>query len=170
MPDAPETPAPLFAIRAFKSALFGTPAAEDEGEEERTLELKDQKDGHQLTTSDSLNPSAWNSKETANTRKDDSSTTANGNASPTKSILLTPGTASNRRKTVSFGDGVVDNDVVPAGQDLGEARPGVAVLEPAVADELDQVVGNAVGNGRPLVAIWVSHTPPTGMRGMSWNV
>jgi hypothetical protein len=53
-------------------------------------------------------------------------------------------------------DGVVDNDIVPAGQDLGEARPGVAVLKPAVADELDHVVGNAVGNGRPLVAIWVS--------------
>jgi hypothetical protein len=30
--------------------------------------------------------------------------------SPTKSILLTPGTAVGRRKTVSFGDGVVDNE------------------------------------------------------------
>jgi hypothetical protein len=31
--------------------------------------------------------------------------------SPTKGILMTPGTAAARRKTVSFGDGVVDNEV-----------------------------------------------------------
>lgn len=32
------------------------------------------------------------------------------NASPTKGILATPGTTTNKRKTVSFGDGVVDNE------------------------------------------------------------
>lgn len=110
MPEAPETPAPVFAIRAFKSALFGTPGVEDEGEGEHTLQLKEQKDGQQHSASDSLNLPSWNSQDTANTKNADSDTTANANTSPTKSILLTPGTASNRRKTVSFGHGVVDNE------------------------------------------------------------
>ncbi|KAK2744975.1 hypothetical protein FQN57_004105 [Myotisia sp. PD_48] len=34
--------------------------------------------------------------------------------SPTKSILLTPGTATTRRKTVSFGDSVIDNERKPS--------------------------------------------------------
>ncbi|TPR10783.1 4-aminobutyrate aminotransferase [Aspergillus niger] len=81
--EPPETPAPVFAIRAFKSALFGTPGADDD-------------DGN---TGDAFKAS-----------KADLDLAMNAMASPTKSILVTPGTASNRRKTVSFGDGVVDNE------------------------------------------------------------
>lgn len=110
MPEAPETPAPVFAIRAFKSALFGTPGGEDDGEAERTLQSKHQHDGGWRSISDSLKPSTDNTEDTTNAKKSDFDTGANTMASPTKSILLTPGTASNRRKTVSFGDGVVDNE------------------------------------------------------------
>lgn len=108
MPEAPETPAPVFAIRAFKSALFGTPGAEDEGDGERTFELKKQRDGHQQSRS--LTDDAKDGGNTKMTDSDAAANATNANASPTKSILLTPGTASNRRKTVSFGDGVVDNE------------------------------------------------------------
>jgi hypothetical protein len=31
--EPPETPAPVFAMRAFKSALFGTPGIEEEDKE-----------------------------------------------------------------------------------------------------------------------------------------
>lgn len=100
----------MFAIRAFRSALFGTPGGEDDGEEPSTLQLKTQASGHQRSRSDSLKPSTENSDDAANLKKTNPDLGANTIPSPTKSILLTPGTASNRRKTVSFGDGVVDNE------------------------------------------------------------
>ena len=109
MPEAPETPAPLFAIRAFKSALFGTPGADDEGEGEHTLQLKQQANSQQNTT-DSRRTFSENMDGPENAKKANADPGVNTIPSPTKSILLTPGTASNRRKTVSFGDGVVDNE------------------------------------------------------------
>ncbi|RJE22603.1 hypothetical protein PHISCL_05071 [Aspergillus sclerotialis] len=109
MPEAPETPAPLFAIRAFKSALFGTPGADDEGEAENTLQSKQQADSQQNKT-DSRRTFPENMDGPENAKKANADTGGNTIPSPTKSILLTPGTASNRRKTVSFGDGVVDNE------------------------------------------------------------
>lgn len=86
--DAPETPAPVFAARAFKSAIFGTPAFHDEDELEKPRQAVDM--------NGRIRPGAQ----------------ASGGSSPTKpqGILLTPGTATFRRKTVSFGDGVVDNE------------------------------------------------------------
>lgn len=110
MPDAPETPAPIFALRAFKSALFGTPGGEDEGEKDNTLQAKNQAGNHQRSKSEALKPSSEGADDTANARKINPDSGVNMVPSPTKSILLTPGTASNRRKTVSFGDGVVDNE------------------------------------------------------------
>lgn len=107
--DPPETPAPVFALRAFKSALFGTPGAEEE-------EVSDQKSddkpaSRQPSKSDLLNPPvAYRATNVTKTEKTDLDMAVNAIASPTKSILVTPGTAANRRKTVSFGDGVVDNE------------------------------------------------------------
>ncbi|KAJ5933769.1 Spindle-body formation-associated protein [Penicillium verhagenii] len=86
--EPPETPAPVFALRAFKSALFGTPAAEDE----KTLTQRSQ------------------GKQFKGTNAADLDAMANPSGSPTKSILVTPGTISARRKTVSFGESVVDNE------------------------------------------------------------
>jgi hypothetical protein len=85
--EPPETPAPVFAARAFKSALFGTPTFRDEDEFETPRRAAAMKpaDGPEAAKF--------------------------GIASPAKpqGILLTPGTATTRRKTVSFGEGVVDN-------------------------------------------------------------
>ncbi|KAJ5689098.1 hypothetical protein N7462_003490 [Penicillium macrosclerotiorum] len=106
--EAPETPAPVFAIHAFKSALFGTPGAEEEHETGPTSMAASQpKPGHQRSRSDTVNPIPIDSKEDAKLELD---LTINPSGSPTKSILVTPGTISNRRKTVSFGEGVVDNE------------------------------------------------------------
>ncbi|KAL4935505.1 hypothetical protein BDV06DRAFT_206846 [Aspergillus oleicola] len=108
--EPPETPAPLFAFRAFQSALFGTPKADDQDNTNAHLKPKEQAQNRQLSrernSQKSINPKGDNANATAV----DVDLAVNAMASPTKSILMTPGTVSNRRKTVSFGDGVVDNE------------------------------------------------------------
>ncbi|KAJ6438312.1 Spindle-body formation-associated protein [Purpureocillium lavendulum] len=76
--DQPDTPAPVFAARAFKSALFGTPTASN------TTSRKTQDDM---------------------TAKDNAKLAEPGSGTPSKpaGILLTPGTGTTRRKRVSFG-------------------------------------------------------------------
>jgi hypothetical protein len=84
--EPPETPAPIFAARALKSAIFGTPA---HPEDDTLYEISRDKD---------------------TTNGKDSRQLQSGSVSPTKTpgILLTPGTTTTRRKTVSFGTEVVD--------------------------------------------------------------
>ncbi|PWY70258.1 hypothetical protein BO70DRAFT_299267 [Aspergillus heteromorphus CBS 117.55] len=111
--EPPETPAPVFAIRAFKSALFGTPGPDDDQTSDRPLQTKNPNPFANQRMSDNLvlKPSAGTARDAPKAMKpDDADLTMNAMASPTKSILVTPGTASNRRKTVSFGDSVVDNE------------------------------------------------------------
>ncbi|KAH7393394.1 spindle pole body formation-associated protein-domain-containing protein [Cadophora sp. MPI-SDFR-AT-0126] len=85
--DLPETPAPVFAARALKSAIFGAPPPQDD-----TI--------YDIETK----PRAEASEDVREVQPQ--------NISPTKpsGILLTPGTATTRRKTVSFGNEVVDKD------------------------------------------------------------
>lgn len=100
--EPPETPAPVFAMRAFKSALFGTPGAEEE--DKHVPQPKPS--GHQRSKSDTTNPIPIEKEDP----KLEHDATFNPSGSPTKSILVTPGTIANRRKTVSFGESVVDNE------------------------------------------------------------
>ena len=115
--ESPETPAHKFPFRAFQRAMFGTPAADASNlanEYDKSLILERRSSHHEQRhgnyTSD-MPAAAKNNKDDAGiceeTRAVKSETP---NASPTKSILATPGTTSNRRKTVSFGDGVVVNE------------------------------------------------------------
>ncbi|KAH0538604.1 hypothetical protein FGG08_004805 [Glutinoglossum americanum] len=101
MPDAPETPAPVFAIRAFKTALFGTPHDTENIDESPTP-------GDEVYDRTSRSSGAG-AKFVPSMAAPDRSLYS---SSPTKpaGILLTPGTASNRRKTVSFGAAVIDNE------------------------------------------------------------
>ncbi|MCJ1285158.1 hypothetical protein MMC26_004496 [Xylographa opegraphella] len=101
--EPPETPAPLFAVRALKSALFGTPALEeeDEAEEENNIQLPTIQ---HVSTEDFIRPlspartpAVSNHNHTAQQPKTEPL------LSPAKGILLTPGTGATRRKTVSFG-------------------------------------------------------------------
>ncbi len=80
--EPPVTPAPIFAVRAFKTAIFG---ASDQGTEDvsiRQQSTQRPRPRHQ------------------------------GPSSPTKraGILLTPGIGPTRRKTVSFGAPLVEDD------------------------------------------------------------
>ncbi|KAL2010402.1 hypothetical protein VTN00DRAFT_6209 [Thermoascus crustaceus] len=106
--EPPETPAPVFAIRAFKSALFGTPGADEDGE--RTVQQKYRAADQQRSKSDIPKLTTDKQGNGALGKKSDNETATQAMASPTKSILLTPGTTSNRRKTVSFGDSVLENE------------------------------------------------------------
>lgn len=75
--DQPDTPAPVFAARAFKSALFGTPAARP-----------------------TARPSTRSQPSRLSNKADDVSRTP---PSKPQGILLTPGTGTSRPKRVSFG-------------------------------------------------------------------
>ncbi|KIW09056.1 uncharacterized protein PV09_00005 [Verruconis gallopava] len=94
--EPPETPAPVFAVRAMKHAIWGTPQA--------------------LTTVDSTRLSK---KRKAPGKTEAKCTTDFGalgdtnmsNYSPTKAgILMTPGTVRGKKKEVTFGAQVVDNE------------------------------------------------------------
>ena len=93
--DQPETPAPQFAFRALKSALLGTPhvkqipPSKDNGQYVV--------DGHTASMHEANKPSR--------------APRLGPPLSPTKGILVTPGTGANKRKTVSFGS------LMPAGGD-----------------------------------------------------
>ena len=85
--DQPETPAPQFAIRALKSALLGTPNIK-------------QSLGAGYDAHDVANTSDADQHEAAKSLR---ILTIDLPLSPTKGILMTPGTGANKRKTVSFG-------------------------------------------------------------------
>ncbi|KAA8647629.1 uncharacterized protein ATNIH1004_006323 [Aspergillus tanneri] len=109
--EPPETPAPVFAIRAFKSALFGTPGADDDENSQQGPITKNPAASVRQDDVDSQKLLATgNGTNAPMATAADVYTAVNAMASPTKSILVTPGTASNRRKTVSFGESVVDNE------------------------------------------------------------
>ncbi len=86
--EPPETPAPVFAARAIKSAIFGTPVLPDDDTIYETEKEPDTMEGDGIRK-----PQARS-------------------VSPTKppGILLTPGTATTRRKTVSFGNEMVEKE------------------------------------------------------------
>lgn len=91
--EPPETPAPLFAVNAFKYALFGTPAPE---ETVRSAPIINGLGQIRRSTSE------HDHRQQSRTRDQ---------SSPTKpvSILMTPGTMNVRRKNVTFGTGVQGN-------------------------------------------------------------
>jgi hypothetical protein len=93
----------MFAVRAFKHAIFGTPQTAMRDHTTRTLK--------KVKELDDANDTPKNEKDAAQmpvlTKPDDSSRPT----SPVKpGILLTPGTIRNRRKEVTFGAQVIDNE------------------------------------------------------------
>src|SRR4051812_26485275 len=94
--EPPETPAHQFAVNAFKHALFGTPAPEVANNTSKRADKKARIDATNAKTIILPAPSEDGPP-----------------LSPSKQpggILMTPGTASKGRKTVSFGSQVVDNE------------------------------------------------------------
>ncbi|KAJ5853639.1 hypothetical protein N7534_006182 [Penicillium rubens] len=134
--NPPETPGHVFAIRAFKSALFGTPGAE----EDENNASQNQSD-HQRSKSDTINLAPTEIK--TDTKPADAAYNPTG--SPTKSILVTPGTAL-RRKTVSFGESVIDNE----GKRPGSAsKPAKTPPNPSGTLSTQWMSGSSDGSGKP---------------------
>ncbi|CAI7599179.1 unnamed protein product [Penicillium discolor] len=134
--EPPETPGHVFAIRAFKSALFGTPGAEEDENN-----ASQNQSGHQRSKSDTIKLAPTEIKTDAKP----TDATYNATGSPTKSILVTPGTAL-RRKTVSFGESVIDNE----GKRPGSAsKPAKTPPNPAGTLSTQWMSGSSDGSGKP---------------------
>ena len=88
--DEPETPAPQFAIRALKSTFLGTPYAKQHHNPGQEVVESAHPIQHKATQASQFSLS-------------------NIAPSPTKGILVTPGTGVNKRKTVSFGSLIPDD-------------------------------------------------------------
>lgn len=106
--EGPETPAPIFAVRAFKSALFGTPRIDQDALATPTSTPADNRAGKKeragrITKSPKV-------KQTIEEEPVTKPRTVSL-MSPGKGILLTPGTGAARRKNVSFG-GLAFNEKV----------------------------------------------------------
>ena len=99
--EPPETPAPLFAVRALKSALFGTPALEEDEEEDDDIQVPTIQHVSTERFNRPLSPARFPAVSNDNLVTQKSKIEAL--LSPAKGILLTPGTGAARRKTVSFG-------------------------------------------------------------------
>lgn len=106
--EAPETPAPVFAFRAFKSAFIGTPQPAHVADISHMEDLKEQETAQEKATTTTTTRRRVVTVATKQTTTDMDNTIG---MSPTKpnGILMTPGTT-RRNKSVSFGAQVVDNE------------------------------------------------------------
>jgi Cut12 conserved domain len=95
--EAPETPAPVFAVRAFKHAIFGTPQPPPTVAPVRLSKTKKESDDPFSV------PTLTSSKENENNTELGLSPTKRG-------ILKTPGGGTTRRKELVWGADVVDNE------------------------------------------------------------
>lgn len=120
--DPPETPAHLFPVRALKHLVYGTPQTE-----------KPKAPRRHSHTENGRSPQASRPRMTRPRSTNDATTMGRLGeagaleppASPTKGILMTPGTAGGKRKTVTFPDNVVDNEEKrPTKTGLPEDCPG----------------------------------------------
>src|ERR1700744_4778886 len=97
------TPAPVFAVRAFKQVLFGTPqpstpAPVFASNAAKPTDAKSRPQRRQLRPSE------------AQSRREKQPEDVNAGLARPQGILMTPGTAAARRKQVKFGRQVLDNE------------------------------------------------------------
>ncbi|KAK0512745.1 hypothetical protein JMJ35_004762 [Cladonia borealis] len=101
--EPPETPAPLFVVRAFKTAIFGTPHPVQREAKQAGKASEEDKAGTQRAASEKPQDreSIERDTDTGNETERAASIRLDTLASPAKGILMTPGTTTTRRKTVS---------------------------------------------------------------------
>ncbi|KAI2623220.1 spindle pole body formation-associated protein-domain-containing protein [Hypoxylon sp. NC1633] len=143
--EAPDTPAPVFAARAFKNAIFGASSKSDTlltTDQNQVEPMKDKNDITADTKADSKTGGKTGSKTgSKNDSKNDNKTGSKNDhkshraipkdtmspskqspSKPPTSILMTPGTGTARRKRVSFnhdvkaGSGIDSSPLVSARQ------------------------------------------------------
>lgn len=108
--EQPDTPAPVFAARAFKRALFGTPAPQRDVQSRKETRAA-------AARSERAKPSTVEDR-----KRYESPTRPQG-------ILLTPGTGTSRRKRVSFGRDVKPNTAAAANTEAAKSRPRTKLQE-----------------------------------------
>ncbi|KAG9531632.1 hypothetical protein KCU93_g1642, partial [Aureobasidium melanogenum] len=123
-PEVPETPAHVFAARAFKHAIFGTPAPPNEATYAQETTTRQ---SVEIDSKPRIVP-----VEMPTRSKDDINAILLPSApglSPTKpnGILMTPGTT-RRNKSVSFGAQVLDNE---SKKQASSAFPGDGLAQPS---------------------------------------
>ncbi|KAH9827330.1 Spindle pole body formation-associated protein [Teratosphaeria destructans] len=152
--EPPETPAPVFAVRAFKHAIFGTP---------QTVQAKQRRNSNtentrsRGTNSRTERPTMMRPKSVSDARAlgfgEGLRPVPEAMASPTKGILVTPGAAAAKRKTVTFGEQVTDNeDKRPIKSGLPDDCPGKFPspwTKPTVDDRDDGDEVEDTGRARP---------------------
>ncbi|KAK4995060.1 hypothetical protein LTR66_005046 [Elasticomyces elasticus] len=151
--EPPETPAPVFAVRAFKHAIFGTPQPVDAKQADRVLHILDT--DREPETADDVAETITKQKIHVGIAgvKCTMPSDQVGFASPTKpnGILMTPGTGTTRRKTVTFGAHVVDNEgkksIVPGRSGLPATCPG-KFPSPWTPKAEDVSITKAADNGK----------------------
>ena len=100
--EPPETPAPLFVVRAFKTAIFGTPHPVQREAKSARKALEKDKSGTQRPAPEIAQDEEPIERDAGVETERAASIRFDNLASPAKGILLTPGTTATRRKTVSF--------------------------------------------------------------------
>lgn len=113
--DQPDTPGPVFAARAFKRAIFGTPAPPTKEDPKR-----------ETTKAVVTKPEKITVKPTLTDKE------AYDSPSKPQGILLTPGTGTSRRKRVSFGREVKANTngmLADTGEGPARTRPRTKLQE-----------------------------------------
>ncbi|KAL8690905.1 MAG: hypothetical protein Q9218_003757 [Villophora microphyllina] len=139
--DVPETPAPVFAVRAFKTALFGTPHPNQNDETIVEQKASPERPGKKHSPKAKFSTPRIGSK-----LHPSRATKANALMSPAKGILVTPGTANTRRKTVSFG-----NLETECGVKLENSQPAPRIMCAAsegIADETAEAISDKVRGGK----------------------
>ncbi|KAL9125450.1 MAG: hypothetical protein Q9217_005348 [Psora testacea] len=108
--EPPETPAHVFAVRAFKTALFGTPHPEQTVPRTKPKPAPDAGSRKGNRRVESSTTTVLNKQETPNVGGEPGKSVVESMLSPTKGILLTPGMGTSRRKNVSFVHSDMEND------------------------------------------------------------
>ena len=133
--DAPETPAPVFAFRALRNVIFGSPNDDDEGSKENASSPKQAptlRSKISALTCPSLSPSKR--------RK------TNQYASPAKSILRTPGIPTPRKQNTN----VTFKDVTPSLSPELTRKPPTPAVVPVSEDAKCTAVATQPNVKRPL--------------------
>lgn len=122
--EPPETPAPVFAVRAFKHAIFGTPQTnQPKPRRNSTTENGRPRNADSRPARPGM-PRPKSTSDAQGVGRQMLSDLPDPLSSPTKGILLTPGTAATKKKNVTFGDHVVDNEEKrPIKNDITDESP-----------------------------------------------
>lgn len=134
--DPPETPAPIFAVRAFKSALFGTPQIDPEFRPTTPPPMTPDRKGGKKDRVAPISSTEFTKIGQKTDGDDISKPKAYSLLSPSKGILLTPGTVTSRRKNVSFGGLALSNNAITEDSRQTDSNLGPHINKPSIAKPL----------------------------------